>query len=81
MAHTRIALLAATTAALAVVAAAGVFTLVRSGAAAAIPVPTEREARALIDKYRSDAAAGISKTIRYAEAYQRVYPFVTDVLI
>ncbi|WP_433379321.1 EfeM/EfeO family lipoprotein [Actinoplanes sp. CA-142083] len=69
MTRFRIALLAATTA---VVAAAGAFAFVRSGASAAIPVPTEREARALIDKYRSDAAAGISKTIRYAEAVSTI---------
>ncbi|MFF5287979.1 EfeM/EfeO family lipoprotein [Paractinoplanes globisporus] len=65
MTRIRIALLAATTV---VVAAAGAFALVRSEASAAIPVPTEREARALIDKYRSDATAGISRDIRYAEA-------------
>jgi hypothetical protein len=68
MTRTRITLLAATTAALAVVAAAGVFTFVRSGAAAAIPVPTEREARALIDRYRSVAAAELPRDIRYTEA-------------
>lgn len=66
MAPSRTALLAATTVALAVVAAASVVTLTPSGAA--IPVPTEREARALIDKYRGDATAGLARDIRYAEA-------------
>lgn len=63
----RVTLLAATTA---VVAAAGVLTFARSDAA--IAVPTERQARALIDKYRSDAAAGISRDIRYAEAVSTI---------
>lgn len=72
MARSRSALLAATTAALAVVAAAGAFALVRSDASAAVPMPTEREARALIDKYRSAAAAGISRDIRYAEAVSTI---------
>ncbi|MFI5898117.1 EfeM/EfeO family lipoprotein [Actinoplanes sp. NPDC051513] len=72
MARFRSAPLAATTAALAVVAAAGAFAFVRSGASAAAPVPTEREARALIDRYRTDAAAGISRDIRYAEAVRTI---------
>jgi hypothetical protein len=65
MVRTRMVLLAATTV---VVAAAGTFAFVRSEASAAVPVPTEREARALIDQYRGDAVAGMSRDIRYAEA-------------
>jgi hypothetical protein len=72
VARSRSALLAATTAALAVVAAAGVFAFVHSEASSAVPVPTEQEARALIDKYRSAAAAGISRNIRYAEAVSTI---------
>ena len=63
MVNLRIVLIAATTA---VVAAAGVFVLAPSEAAA--PVPTEREARRLIDEYRSDAVTRLSRSIRYAEA-------------
>jgi hypothetical protein len=62
MVRSRIFLIAATTA---VVAAAGVFALAPSPAAT--PVPTEPEARALIDRYRSDAVGRMAKDIRYAE--------------
>jgi hypothetical protein len=70
MAPSRTALLAATTAVLAVVAGAGVFAFARSEAA--VPVPTEREARALIDKYRGDSTAVISRDIRYTEAVRTI---------
>ncbi|MCU7729122.1 EfeM/EfeO family lipoprotein [Actinoplanes sp. KI2] len=63
MTRFRVVLLAATTA---VVAAAGALVLARSEAAT--PVPTEPEARALIDNYRTDSTTNISETIRYAEA-------------
>jgi hypothetical protein len=69
MTRFRIVLLAATTA---VVAAAGALAFVRSEAVATVPVPTEREARALIDKYRGDSTATISRDIRYAEAVSTV---------
>jgi imelysin len=62
----------ATTAALAVVAGAGFFAVGQSDASATVPVPTEREAHALIDRYRSDAAAIISHDIRYAEAVSTI---------
>ena len=67
MVNFRIALLAATTA---VVAAAGVFALTPSHAATM--VPTEPEARALIDKYRTDSTRTISESIRYAEAVSTI---------
>lgn len=63
---------AAMTAALAVVAAAGVVVFARHEATAAIPVPNEREARALIDKYRGDAASSVAEDIRYAEAVSTI---------
>ncbi len=72
MMRSRSALLAATMVVLAVVAAVGAFAFLRREASAATPVPSEREARALIDKYRSDAAAGISHDIRYAEAVSTI---------
>jgi hypothetical protein len=72
MTRSRTALLAATTAALAVVAAAGAFAFVRTQAEAAVPVPNEREARALIDRYRSDATGSTSRDIRYAEAVSTI---------
>jgi hypothetical protein len=68
MRNTRIALLAATTA---VVAAAGAL-LFHSEAVATIPVPTERAARALIDKYRSDSVLTISGDIRYSEVVSTI---------
>ena len=67
MVHFRILLLAATTV---VVAAAGAFVLAPSKAAT--PVPTEPEARALIDKYRTDSTKIISASIRYAEAVSTI---------
>jgi hypothetical protein len=68
MVNFRIALLAAAT--VVVVAAAGAFVLAPSEAAT--PVSTEPEARALIDKYRTDAIEAISREIRYTEAISTI---------
>ena len=68
MVNLRIALLAATVAV--AVAAAGVLTFGRSEAA--VPAPTEPQARALIDKYRSDAVYRMATDIRYTEAVDTI---------
>jgi hypothetical protein len=70
MALSRTAVLTATTAVLAVVAGAGVFAFAPSEAA--IPVPTEPEARTLIDRYRTDSVKIISPDIRYTEAVSTI---------